>query len=55
LDASFQKLSPQAHEASLSYLVLPKLDDEYGEDAADVLRDLVEVFLPILILVNTMA
>jgi len=42
LDAKFQKLPPQAHEASLAYIVAPAITEEYGEDAADALREAVE-------------
>jgi len=41
LDPSFANLEPQAQEAQLAYLKVPALDEDYGNEAAVLLRDLV--------------
>jgi len=36
-----KELKPQAHEAQLAYIQPPKLNEDYGQDAAEFLKDLV--------------
>jgi staphylococcal nuclease domain-containing protein 1 len=36
-----QKLRPQAYEAQLAYIIPPKLSDDYGLEAAELLKELV--------------
>jgi len=41
LDATFQTLKPQAQEAQLAYILPPSLDEDYGQEAAEFLKELV--------------
>jgi len=41
LDASFKDLPHQAQEASLAFVKTPELDEDYGQEAAIFLRDMV--------------
>jgi len=41
LDAAFAELAPQAIEAQLAFVKVPGLDEEYGNEAAVLLRDFV--------------
>jgi len=41
LEQSFQALKPQAQLAQLAFIRAPKLDEDFGEDAAEYLRELV--------------
>jgi len=41
LDPSFTTLHPQAQEAQLAYIKAPSLEEDYGNDAALLLRELV--------------
>jgi staphylococcal nuclease domain-containing protein 1 len=41
LDQAFQTLKPQAQEAQLAYILPPAIDEDWGQEAAEFLKELV--------------